>query len=140
MANIIYNNIIPFKGSKAITIWPLTFARKSSKPLKDYEENHEDIHLRQQLEVLIAAFVIDFILVMFLDLSLWWLLASLLVYYILYGIEWLIRLIIYRDVHMAYRNISTEQEAYVHQRDIDYLNHRRVFSWVKFIGQTTYRK
>jgi len=140
MAKVIYNDLIPFKGFQAITILPFIFARNSAKWLKDYEENHEDIHLRQQLEVLIAALAIDFILVMIFDLSLWWLLASLLVYYILYGIEWLVRLAVYRDVHMAYRNISTEQEAYIHQRDIDYLNTRRVFSWVKFIGQTTYRK
>ena len=47
MATVIYNNIIPFKGSKAVTIWPLIFARKSAKWLKDYEENHEKIHLWQ---------------------------------------------------------------------------------------------
>lgn len=138
MATVIYNNIIPFKGSKAITIWPLIFARKSAKWLKDYEENHEKIHLRQQFEVLIISFMLILMTVLCLDLSRWLILISLLVYYAWYGLEWLIRFAIYHDTNIAYKNISFEQEAYVNQYDMNYLNKRGVFAWAKFIVKKTY--
>jgi len=140
MATVIYNNIIPFKGSKAVTIWPLIFARKSAKWLKDYVENHEKIHLRQQLEVLVMSAMIILMAVLSLDLSRWWMLTSFGVYYTWYGLEWLIRLAVYRDTHMAYRNIAVEQEAYLNERDMAYLNQRKAFVWVRYIGKTTYRK
>ena len=140
MATVIYNNIIPFKGSKAVTIWPLIFARKSAKWLKDYEESHEKIHLRQQLEVLVMSAMIILMAVLSLDLSRWWMLTSFGVYYTWYGLEWLIRLAVYRDTHMAYRNIAVEQEAYLNEHDMTYLNQRKAFVWVRYIGKTTYRK
>ena len=52
---VIYNKIIPFKGYKAITIWPFIFARKK---LSEIDINHEKIHLAQQLELLIIPFYI----------------------------------------------------------------------------------
>ena len=58
MAKVIYNDLIPFKGFQAITILPFIFARNSAKPLKDYVVNHETIHLRQQLEVLVASLIL----------------------------------------------------------------------------------
>ena len=71
MATIVYNNLIPFKGYVALTIWPLIFARMSAKPLKEHEENHEKIHLRQQLEVLILSAVIIAALILIFGWS-WW--------------------------------------------------------------------
>lgn len=56
---IIYNNIIPFKGFKAITLWPFIFARKE---LSDIDINHENIHGRQQLELLIIFFYIIYLI------------------------------------------------------------------------------
>lgn len=138
MSTIIYNNIIPFKGSKAVTIWPLIFARKAAKWLKDFEENHEKIHLRQQLEVLIAALMCSIMLVLSTGISWWWLCASPLVYYTWYGIEWLVRLAVYRDRHVAYRNIAFEQEAYLNQYDLRYPKTRCPFSWIRYIGRKTY--
>lgn len=140
MATVIYNNLIPFKGYTAITIWPLIFARKSAKWLKDYEENHESIHLRQQLEVLIASAVIIAALILIFGWSWWWMLTSFGVYYTWYGLEWLIRLAVYRDTHMAYRNIAVEQEAYLNERDMTYLKQRKPFAWVRYLGKRTYRK
>ena len=52
---IIYNKIIPFKGYKAITIWPFIFVRKQ---LNEISINHEEIHGKQQLELLIIPFYI----------------------------------------------------------------------------------
>ena len=140
MATIVYNNLIPFKGYVAITIWPLIFARKSSKPLKDVEENHEKIHLRQQLEVLIASAVILAALILIFGWSWWWMLTSLFVYYAGYGIDYAIRYVAYGSPHEAYRNIAVEQEAYLNERDMTYLKQRKPFAWVKYLGKRTYRK
>ena len=140
MAKVIYNNLIPFKGYTAITIWPLIFARKSAKWLKDYEENHEKIHLRQQLEVLIASAVILAALILIFGWSWWWMLLSLGVYYAGYGIDYAIRYVAYGSPHEAYRNIATEQEAYLNQYDMTYLKQRKPFAWVKYLFRRTYRK
>lgn len=140
MATIIYNNIIPLKGYQAITIWPFIFARKSAKPLKMHEENHEKIHLRQQLEVIILSAAIIAVLILIFGWSWWWMLLSLGVYYAGYGIDYAIRYIAYGSPKEAYRNISTEQEAYMNERDIQYLRDRKPFAWAKYIGKKTYRK
>lgn len=140
MAKVIYNDIIPFKGFRAITILPFIFARKAAKWLKDYELNHETMHLRQQLEVLIAAFVLILAMVLIFGISWWWMLVSLFVYYAWYGTEWLVRLAIYKDKNKAYRNIAVEQEAYNNQYDFTYLDNRKAFAWVRFIGKTTYKR
>ena len=140
MAKVIYNNIIPFSGYKAITILPFVFARKKFKPLDDVTINHEGVHIMQQLEVLVTAFFAIAMVVLSLDWSLWWLLLSLCVYYIWYGIEYFIRLCIYGNGKEAYRNISFEQEAFMNEKDFNYLIERNAFAWVKYITKKTYRR
>ena len=56
---IIYNKLIPFKGYKAITIWPFIFIRKDCS-FNSTDFNHERIHLRQQLELLFIHFYIRY--------------------------------------------------------------------------------
>lgn len=140
MAKVIYNNIIPFKGYKVIAILPFIFARKSAKWLKDYVVNHETIHLRQQLEVLIASLIIILAMILIFGISWWWMSASLLVYYAWYVAEWLIRWAVCHDRNLAYKNIAFEQEAYLNEHDMGYLKDRRLFAWVEYIGKTTYKK
>lgn len=139
MAIIIYNNLIPLKGYTAITLWPLIFARKSAKPLKVHEENHERIHLRQQLEVLVASAAVLAVVICVAGWSWWWMLASLAVYYAGYGIDYAVRRILYRSHGKAYRNIAAEQEAYLNQYDRAYLRQRRPFTWVKYLTRQTYK-
>lgn len=50
---IIKNKFIPFKGYKAITIWPFIFVKSD---LSNVDLNHEKIHGKQQLELLILPF------------------------------------------------------------------------------------
>lgn len=57
---IVRNDIIPFKGYKAITIWPFIFVRNEVK-FNDIDLNHEKIHLRQQLELLIIFFYLIYL-------------------------------------------------------------------------------
>lgn len=110
---VIINNIIPFKGFAAITILPFIFCRRA---LHDMELNHEIIHCEQQCEMLILPF------------------------FVWYGVEWMIRLIFYRNFYEAYRNISFEQEAYLNQHSAWYSTDRRHFSWVKYLNRKTFRK
>lgn len=74
-----------------------------------YVINHERIHTAQERELLFIPF------------------------YIIYVIEWLLRLIQYRNSKEAYYNISFEREAYAHGKYLNYLKNRKLYSWVKFI-------
>lgn len=46
----IYNNIIPFKGYKALVMWPLLFVRKGAR-FGEVDERHEKIHGEQQKKI-----------------------------------------------------------------------------------------
>lgn len=52
---IIRNKLLPFKGFKAITLWPFIFVRKD-KPFNEVDLNHEYIHSAQQLELALIGF------------------------------------------------------------------------------------
>lgn len=140
MATIIYNNFIPLKGYTALTIWPLVFARKSEKPLKRNVENHERIHLRQQLEVMLLSAAVLAVVICLAGCSWWWMLAVLVAYYAGYGIDYAVHYFAYGSPNEAYRNISCEQEAYLNEQDTAYLSHRRPFAWIKYITRRTYRR
>lgn len=105
---IIRNNFIPFRGYSAITIWPFIFVRRNEWYSNDIDR-HEHIHGRQQLEML------------------------LLLFYLWYGLEYLVRLCITRSRDRAYRSVSFEQEAYTHKSDQDYLSHRKWYAWLKYV-------
>jgi hypothetical protein len=110
MAKVIYNKIIPFKGFSAMAFVWWIFVRIGAKITTTYIR-HECIHLRQQKEMLVIFFF------------LW------------YGIEWLLRLIQYRNRMTAYKNISFEREAYDNMSNIGYLNTRKAYSFIKYIKQ-----
>lgn len=95
---IIYNNIIPFKGFKAINLFGILFVRKN-KSLSNKDINHEAIHSEQMKELLYIGF------------------------YIIYLFEWLWRVLFTKDrfTHRAYRNISFEKEAYKYEEDYNYI-------------------
>lgn len=127
---IIYNEIIPFPGYKAIMLFGLLFVRKGAT-MSDADLNHEEIHLKQFKEVTQMAFLLS---IPFGFIGLWWvILLSPIVYYIWYVVEWFVRLIQYRDDHQAYRNISFEREAYENERDLLYTENREDFSFLRYI-------
>lgn len=101
---VIFNNIIPFPGFKAINLFGILFARKGSK-INNRTINHESIHTAQMKEMLYIFF------------------------YIWYILEWVIRLFMKGN---AYRNISFEHEAYDNEYNMNYLNGRNKFSWLKY--------
>lgn len=97
------------KGYIGITIFPFMFLKYKALKGNTILINHEKIHLKQQLELLIIPF------------------------FIIYSFEFLIRLIQYKNWHLAYRNISFEREAYRNEKDLNYLKSRPLFNFVNFI-------
>lgn len=95
-------------GYIGITIFPFMFLKYKTLKENLVLINHEKIHLRQQLEMLIIPF------------------------FIFYSLEFLIRLVQYRNWKVAYSNISFEREAYRKEKDLDYLKTRPFWAFVKF--------
>ena len=71
--------------------------------------NHERIHLKQQLEL------------------------GLIIFYIWYFTEYLVRLVQHKKHYLAYLHISFEKEAYTHQADAEYLRKRRMWAFLKYL-------
>lgn len=110
---IIKNKFIPFKGYKAINLFGVLFTKEE---LSDIDINHEKIHTKQMIETLFLGF------------------------YLWYGLEYLlIRLFRIKDKQKnCYHDVSFEEEAYNNQNNLDYLNTRKPFSWIKYIKINTY--
>ena len=106
---ILVNRFLLRKNILGITLWPFVIL-KHKKLLKDEVLlNHEGIHLRQQLELLVIPF------------------------FIWYTLEFIIRLSVYKNRSFAYRNISFEREAYKNEKDLRYLDGRSFWRFLKFI-------
>ena len=102
---IIYNNIIPLPGFKAVNLFGVLFVRKGCT-MSDTDLNHEAIHTAQMKEM------------------------RYIFFYLWYLIEWAVRLF---KKGNAYRNISFEQEAYNNQTWLRYLKNRQHFAWLDYI-------
>lgn len=92
-----------------MALWPFIIVKNKSYKENAVFINHERIHLRQQLELLILPF------------------------YLWYGIEFLLRLLQYKDKHIAYRNISFEREAYRNESDLTFLKHRKLWKFTAYL-------
>lgn len=104
---LISKYIVP-KGYVGITIFPFIFLKYKTLKWNKVLINHEKIHLRQQLELLIVPF------------------------FIIYIIEFLIRFVKYKDWNLAYRNISFEREAHKNQADLKFLEIRRFWNFINY--------
>ena len=104
---IVFKYLLP-KGYRGITLFPFIFLLRKEDKRNKVLINHEKIHIRQQLELLVFPF------------------------FIWYGIEFLIRLLQYKNWSRAYRNISFEREAYENEKDLDYLKKRSFWQFLKY--------
>lgn len=128
---VIFNDTIPFKGFIAMCLWPFIFVRNNAAShYNTVANNHEHIHAEQQKEMLLVGIVLAAIGYVFVGL---WALLFAPLFFWWYGIEYLYRLCQYRDTKKAYRNISTEREAYANEKDLTYLTNRRRFAWTKYL-------
>jgi len=100
-----------FKSKDVIgtTIFPFIIFWQGKGTFNEITINHEKIHIRQQLELLLIFF------------------------YIIYGIEYLIKGIKYKDFNKAYWKISFEKEAYDNENNLNYNKERKLFSFIKYI-------
>ena len=129
---IVRNTLIPFPGYIAVTLWPFIFVRRKAWPrFTDDTLRHERIHGRQQVELLMVGAALTAILILS-DCG-WWSLLALPLFFWLYGLEWLLALVCFRNGKKAYRAISFEQEAYGNEHHSDYLTSRRPFAWLQYI-------
>ena len=127
---LVFNDIITFRGFLSMCLWPYIFVRNSAASrYNTVVNNHEHIHAEQQKEMLAVGLVFAAILSL-LGCG-WWSLFALPLFLWWYGVDWVVRLVQYGDGHKAYRNISFEREAYAHEKDLEYLSHRRRFAWLK---------
>ena len=102
----IKNRFIPFGTYKAINLFGLVFTKF---PLSHSELNHEKIHSRQLVELLVIGF------------------------YLWYVVEWLIRIIQFKNLKRAYFNICFEREAYANEANLNYLKHRKWYSSFQYL-------
>ena len=99
-------NIITRNFASAITLFP--FIILNGKHLKDDKIliNHEKIHIRQQIELIIIFFYIQYV-------------SEYLFYRFIKGLPH----------YESYRSISFEQEAYDNEDNLSYLSNRKIWAW-----------
>lgn len=107
---IVAKRLVP-GGHRAITVWPFIIVREEKLKQDLILINHERIHIRQQLELLVIPF------------------------YILYAIEFLFHLILVRNRNKAYRKIVFEKEAYANESNLNYLTNRPFWRFFSFFGR-----
>lgn len=98
--------LIP-KGFRGMTVFPFVIVGDAADKENAVLVNHEKIHIRQQLELLVLPFFV------------WYLLDFLL--------KWRR----YRNWNEAYRNIIFEREAYANEKDLDYLKSRPFWNFLR---------
>lgn len=104
---------------------------KNKDEMPQWMRNHECTHARQWVECMMASGVVIWALVLFFGISSWWFCLSFLMFYVLYVLEFLVKLIFFgKD---SYRHISFEQEAYTSQYDNNYLENGDYFGWIQYI-------
>ena len=105
---IVATYLIP-KGFRGLTLFPFVLVKYREDLNDNIFINHEKIHIRQQMELLIVLF------------------------YIWYVAEFLVRLIQYKNSNLAYRNISFEKEAYGEESNLLYLRNRSFLNFLNFL-------
>lgn len=105
---IIYNNIIPFPGFKAINLFGVLFVRKGCT-MSETDINHEMIHTAQMKEM------------------------GYVLFYVWYLVEWLVKVARLGNSNKAYRTISFEREAYGNEKNLKYTTTRAKYAWRKLI-------
>jgi hypothetical protein len=107
---IVAKYLIP-KGYRGLTLFPFVFIKYRFDSENKVLINHEKIHIRQQLELLVLPF------------------------FVWYFVEYAVRLLQYKNANLAYRNISFEREAYANELDLEYLEKRRFFRFLTYLRE-----
>ena len=106
---LIVTQIFIPKGYRGLAVFPFVLIKNKLDKENPVFVNHEKIHLRQQLQLLVLPF------------------------FIWYVLEYFIRLGQYKNKNLAYRNISFEREAYANEENLDYLKQKSLWRFLKYI-------
>lgn len=106
---IVISKFLVPKHYLGLSVWPFIFLKHKALKQDEVLINHERIHMRQQLELLILPF------------------------YMFYVLEFLWRIYQYKSWHLAYRHISFEREAYSKEKDLNYLKSRPFWSFISYL-------
>lgn len=109
MIIIVCQRLLKNTKISGITLFPFILLRKKEYRQNKILINHEKIHIRQQMELLIIPF------------------------YIWYLSEYYIKYLKYKNPESAYRNISFEREAYDNDQNLNYLKKRKFWSFIKYL-------
>ena len=109
MIIIVCQRLLKNTKISGITLFPFILLREKKYRQNKTLINHEKIHIRQQMELLIIPF------------------------YIWYLSEYYLKYLRYRNPQLAYRNISFEREAYANEQDLNYLKKRKFWSFISYI-------
>lgn len=97
---------------QGLAIYPFIFLQNKNLSQDKRIINHEMIHIRQQLEMLIIPF------------------------YIFYILNFIINYFIYHNFYNAYRNVIFELEAFDNDDDLNYLKNRKFASWLDYLNKS----
>ncbi len=101
----------------AIALFPFIIIKKKEDKANPILINHEKIHIRQQVEMLVVFFYL---------------------WYVIEYYYWFFKL---KDGYLAYRNISFEREAFAKEKDLDYLKIRKFGNFWNFLtNERIYKK
>ncbi len=98
-----------YKNYVGLSLWPFIILKNDTLKSDPVLINHERIHLKQQLEMLVLPF------------------------YAVYLLEWLLRSLYHRDLYLGYRNVSFEREAYCNEQNLGYPRQRRAFGFITYL-------
>jgi hypothetical protein len=101
--------VVPYIKADGMAVFPFIIVRTAALKNDQVLIRHEAIHLRQAIELLVIPF------------------------YLLYLVNYLIGLLKYKKHHAAYMNIVFEREAYAREHDLEYLKHRGVWNWRRYL-------
>ena len=105
---IVSKYLIP-KGYAGLTFFPFIILKSKYYLTNETTINHEKIHIRQQLELLVLPF------------------------YAIYFTNLFLNFLKYKNFQKAYRNIIFEREAYANEKNLDYLKSRSFWKFVKYL-------
>lgn len=97
------------KNYVGLSFWPFIILKNRALKEDAILMNHERIHLKQQQELLVVLF------------------------YILYTLEWAFKSFVHLNTYEAYKNISFEREAYENEKNLDYIKNRGLFRFIKYL-------
>jgi hypothetical protein len=109
---VVSRYLIP-KGYIGMSVFPFIILKYKIYKDNVVTINHEKIHIRQQLELLILPF------------------------YIWYFLDFGYKYLKYKDKNVAYRNIIFEREAYANENNVDYLESRSFWHFFKYLNIKT---